>query len=122
MIEFRESKALKRGLLVASAMFLVLQVSPAQAQLPPGAEDAARSSGSAERVQESLEEKMLSPEVSPSLEVGNLILQEVPPGAENIRFTLREVRLEGRTSLSPSMPTRSAPRCRSPMSTAFPRR
>lgn len=57
--------------------------------------DAATSQADPGRVQEQLIESTQIPEVSPKVEVRDVILQDVPPNAEDIVFTLRAIEFEG---------------------------
>ncbi len=47
------------------------------------------------RVQQQLMERENIPDVTPSVEVENMLAQKAPPGAEDIKFTLRSVQLDG---------------------------
>lgn len=67
------------------------------AQLPTAAEEAARSTASPSRIQEQLEDRTIVPDVSPSVEVKDVILQQAPPGAENITLNLQSIQLDGVT-------------------------
>lgn len=65
------------------------------AQLPADAEQAARGAGSESRIQDRLQDDTVIPQVSPQVEVEDLILQEVPEGAEDIRFNLETLQIDG---------------------------
>ena len=93
----RFSKA-RCGFLAASVALIALQASGALAQLPADAERAATGSASPDRVDEHLLDQGLMPEVSPQVEVRNVVLQQPPAGAENIRLTLNSLQLEGVTA------------------------
>ena len=70
-------------------------VSDALAQLPPNAESAAFGQASPGRVQSELEQQRLIPSIGPKVEVRDLVLQDMPPNAENIRFNLSQISFEG---------------------------
>lgn len=86
-----------RLLMASAATCLALALLPSEvsAQLPSGAEEAARSEAAPGRIQEQLFDTTLSPRVSPSVEVRDLILQEVPAGAEKMYFKLDSLKIDG---------------------------
>src|SRR5262245_25812008 len=80
----------------ALSLILVLaQVAPANAQVGP-----ATTSADPARAQQRFIEQQDIPDVSPSVEVRSLIQQQAPAGAENIKFTLKEINIEGMTAYS----------------------
>ena len=85
----------KHKLIVALAFATSLSSAPAFAQLPTNASEAAQAQANPGRVQERMLEQDDLLEVSPKIEVQDLVLQQVPEGAENIRFQLNSIELEG---------------------------
>ncbi len=85
-----------RGFIVGTAMCLALSApQAAQAQLSPAAQRAATGQANPGRVQDQLDDRAFSPNVSPSVEVRDIVLQNVPAGAENMRFKLDTIEIEG---------------------------
>lgn len=68
------------------------------AQVP----DAAQGTAAPGRVQENLAPRPFEPSLSPSIEVKDVILQAAPAGAENIRFELSGVQIDGLTAFTPA--------------------
>lgn len=87
------NKDLKSGrfLLLATSALLLAGTHSASAQVPNTAETTA----SPGRAQKQFEKRELVPQVGPNVEVKNLILQNVPEGAENITFQLTGITLDG---------------------------
>lgn len=95
--KFKRYNTIRAGLLSAAICSLAL-ASPfgtALAQLPDSAERAAEGLASPGRVQERLEQRQTLPDVSPRIQVRDLIAQDVPEGAEDIRFNLSMIQFEG---------------------------
>lgn len=86
-----------RLLIASSALCLVGTAlsTAANAQLPADAERAATSTAAPGRVQNQIEDTTVIPRVSPSVEVRDLILQEVPAGADKMYFKLDSLEIEG---------------------------
>ena len=82
-----------RKLIASTAFCAALATLPvdALAQVP----DAALEQAAPGRVQQQFEDQALAPRLSPTVQVRDLILQEVPEGAEKIRFNLNTVEIEG---------------------------
>ncbi|GJL85744.1 MAG: hypothetical protein DHS20C02_15190 [Micavibrio sp.] len=80
--------------LTATAAFFTFG-SPAQAQVE-------NATGIADpgRIGNTLQEREVTPDVSPRIEVKDQIVQKAPPGAENINLTLKNIQLEGVTAYS----------------------
>lgn len=70
---------------------MTFSLQPALAQVP----DAASTTADPGRVDETLREQRFIPDVSPQVEVKDMILQSAPPGAEKITFTLKSISLDG---------------------------
>lgn len=77
--------------MLGTVLCLAFAVSPANAQVPP----AATGTASPGRVQEQFEDRATIPQMSPQVEVRDLILQQVPPGAEKMRFNLNTIQIDG---------------------------
>ncbi len=95
------SKALSRLLrsAVYPAVFMAF-IAPAMAQLTPAQQQAVdRQTGTANpgRVDERLEEEPFEPRVTPRVQVQKLQIQGAPAGAENVRFELGGIAMEGAT-------------------------
>lgn len=88
----KKSLALKRHVLATSAILPVFFGTHAFAASVP---DAATSTAGAGRVQEQFLDEAISPALSPRVEVKDIILQQLPPNAENIKFTLNSLEIEG---------------------------
>lgn len=82
-----------RGLITSAAFCAIIVAAPlaAQAQVP----DAALDQAAPGRVQQQFESQALTPKLSPTVQVRDLILQEVPDGAEKIRFNLNSIQIDG---------------------------
>lgn len=76
-----------------TALCIVANASPAFAQV-----EAATGSADPGRAGQQIMEHQQLPDVMPQMEVENLLRQKVPPNAENIKFTLRNVNVQGNTS------------------------
>jgi hemolysin activation/secretion protein len=90
-------------LMAATAGIFCLMPAPANAVLPAGAERAATGSANPGRVQEQFEDQTVLPQVSPRVDVKDLMLQQAPPGSDNIRFRLAGVEMDGVTAYSPGV-------------------
>ncbi|MCB1563441.1 MAG: ShlB/FhaC/HecB family hemolysin secretion/activation protein [Alphaproteobacteria bacterium] len=88
----KKSLVLKRHVLATSALLSVFFGTHAFAATVP---DAATSTAGAGRVQEQFLDEAVSPALSPRVEVKDIILQQLPPNAENIKFTLNSLEIEG---------------------------
>ena len=85
-----------RGLITGTALCLTLGLSTtASAQLPASAEKAVTGQASPARAQQQFEDQAIIPNVSPSIEVRDIILQKAPQGAEKMRFNLGTIEFEG---------------------------
>lgn len=84
--------------LVASTAMLALCSSPASAQLPSGADLSAAGTASAGRVESQIIDQDFVPDLSPRVDVKDVVLQKVPEGAEQIFLTLDSIELEGVTA------------------------
>ncbi|MCD8571639.1 MAG: BamA/TamA family outer membrane protein [Alphaproteobacteria bacterium] len=69
----------------------------AQQQLP----EAAVSTADPGRVQDQMRDSEFVPSVSPRVEVRDIVMQKAPEGAENIKFVLKDVMIEGASVYSP---------------------
>lgn len=81
--------------LLTSALALIPFAQEAHAQLPQTAQDSLQGQASAGRVEDRLQTRDITPPVSPSVEVSDIILQDVPEGAEELCFTLDNLEIEG---------------------------
>lgn len=81
----------KRNLCMGAALIaLSIASAPAFAQLEPATRQA-----SPGRVQQEIQSDNFSPNVMPSVEVRDVILQEMPANAENLKFQLNSLAVEG---------------------------
>lgn len=78
---------------LALACAVIAQGSAAQAQV----EEATRTADPG-RIQDQFRDMPMLPDVSPRIEVRDLVLQKVPAGAENVALTLNSLELEGVTA------------------------
>ncbi|HBR68284.1 MAG TPA: ShlB/FhaC/HecB family hemolysin secretion/activation protein [Rhodospirillaceae bacterium] len=85
------------GLTLAATAAFICYASPATAQVE-------NATGIADpgRIEGTIREGIVSPDVSPRIEVKDQIVQKAPQGAENINLTLRSVQLDGVTVYSES--------------------
>lgn len=77
-------------------------LSSAFAQVPAAITDSAVGQAGAGRIDEQLQPPVAPPRVMPSIEVRNIILQDVPEGAENLCFQLDNLVIEGAETYSPA--------------------
>lgn len=70
---------------------LAASIGQARAQVP----DAAFGQAAPERVEQQFQSQTLAPQLLPSVQIRDLILQKVPDGAEKIRFNLNSITVEG---------------------------
>ncbi len=80
--------------LLTTALAL-MPLSDALAQLPQNLQDSAQGQANAGRVEERFETRDLDTTVSPSVEVSDIILQDVPEGAEELCFVLDNLEIDG---------------------------
>jgi len=80
---------------LGSLILLAGTSSLAFAQLSTAQDQAATGPASAGRVQEQLEERRFSPNVGSKVEVKDLVLQNMPANADQIRFNLAGIEFEG---------------------------
>jgi len=92
---FRPFSRAQRNILASSAAFCLLASTSAFAQLPAAQERAATGQANPGRVQQQLLEERLGGDLSPRVEVRDLILQDMPANAEKIRFTLNRIEFDG---------------------------
>lgn len=83
------------ALATISAMALCSYIGAAHAQL-----ESATSTADPSRVQDQIRQQNLEEGATPNVNVRNIPAQNAPAGAENIKLTLREVRLEGASAYS----------------------
>lgn len=93
---------IQRSVFAAAGVFVAMQGLPVYAQLPADANRAATGPANAGRVQEQFEDGDLVPQVSPRVEVKDLILQQAPEGAGDIRLVLNSLEMEGVTAYTPA--------------------
>ncbi len=87
----------KKWLLSACALPVLMMAAPgALAQLPTAADNAAAGQASAGRVQEQvIDQGIFRAQSQSKVQVKNLVLQAVPPGAENVKLTLNGIQFDG---------------------------
>lgn len=85
---------------VSAAMCLM--TFPAMAQLPADAEQAATGTASPERVQQQFQDRTGAPDLMPGIDVQNLLPQNIPDGAGDIRFELQQINFEGLRVYTPA--------------------
>lgn len=97
MSALREFKGVQRALLGGIASFVLLTATAADvaAQLPAAQERAATGQAYPGRVQEQFDEESGLRPAGPKIQVRDLVLQNMPPNAEKIRFNLNQIRFEG---------------------------
>lgn len=97
---FLNSKSIYKKLYLAliTGAAIMAPIAGAQAQLSPSAQNSALGTAGAGRVDERLQQKEITPPVSPSVEVKDIILQDVPENADQLCFQLDELQIEGVTA------------------------
>ena len=97
MSALRDFGNVKRFLVSGIATFVLLAAtsSDAVAQLPTAQERAATGQANPSRVQEQFDDRSGLRPAGPKIEVRDLILQNMPPNADKIRFNLNQIRFEG---------------------------
>jgi hemolysin activation/secretion protein len=84
-----------RCLMSSAVMVLMTSAGAHAAALPDDAAGAIAGQASPGRVQQNLDEQDLNPQLSPNIEIENLVLQDMPPNADKISFTLNSITLDG---------------------------
>lgn len=94
----------KKWLLSACVAPILLITAPdAMAQLPAAADRAASGQASPDRVQDQIiDQGIYRSELSNRVQVKNLVLQQMPAGAENIKLTLNGIEFEGMETYEPA--------------------
>ncbi|MEM7651383.1 MAG: ShlB/FhaC/HecB family hemolysin secretion/activation protein [Pseudomonadota bacterium] len=97
MKTLRHTHSVKRALIAGFATLSLLATtsSLAQAQLSDSQQNAAQGVANAGRAQGELLEQGFAPSVGPSVEVRDLVLQNMPANADKIRFTLSQIQFDG---------------------------
>jgi hemolysin activation/secretion protein len=81
--------------LYASIALLLTTSSALAAVLPDSARNTIAGQANPGRIQDSLSQGDLNPDLSPKIEVQDLVLQKMPKNAEQIKFHLKALKLEG---------------------------
>lgn len=87
--------ALAKHGLYTSAVVLMCSTSALAATLPSSAQNAIAGQASPGRVQEQLQQKDLNPDLAPKIQVEDVILQSMPANADQIKFKLNQITLDG---------------------------
>ncbi|MCB1532109.1 MAG: ShlB/FhaC/HecB family hemolysin secretion/activation protein [Alphaproteobacteria bacterium] len=93
MFNRAEARAWRR-LSLSTALCAVFAAAPIVA-FAATVPDAALDQAAPGRVEQQFQDQALSPKLSPSVQVRDLVLQQVPEGAEKIRFNLNSLTIEG---------------------------
>ncbi len=91
MFNFPKSGAINRTLLVALSTTAAFLSHTALAQEVPGSADAGQ-------VERNLRQRITVPNVAPDIQVKDMTTGRAPAGAESVRFTLNDLKLEGVTA------------------------
>ena len=100
MRKFGKLLASRRSALTALSLILICSGSTAALAQVPGTVTTTADPG---RVTDRLEDQTVLPDLAPRVQVRNLILQDVPDGAENIKFTLKNIKIDGEALYDPSV-------------------
>ncbi len=95
MINFKTLFARPRTGLCAAFLATIYIVAPAS---PAFAQAEATTTADPGRIQQQMLDEQEIPDVMPSMEVENLLRQKIPANAENVRFTLKSVNVQGATA------------------------
>ena len=87
-------KNIRQYALLSTAL-AVIPFSAAHAQLSQSAQDSIQGAANPARVDERIQGRDMARELSPSVEVRDIILQDVPEGAESLCFVLQNIEIEG---------------------------
>jgi hemolysin activation/secretion protein len=85
----------KRGLYTSAAVLLMSTSGAFAAALPQDAQNAIAGQASPGRIQDTLEQQDLNPDLSPAIDIENVVLQDMPANADKITFTLNSITLDG---------------------------
>lgn len=91
-------RGLKIALLASTIGFSSISV--AMAQLPADLQDSSLGQAGAGRVEERFQTPEMPERVMPSIEVRDIVLQDIPEGAENLCFQLDNLNIEGANTYS----------------------
>lgn len=97
MSAFKNNKGVQRALLggIAGFVLVAATATSSMAQLPADQQQAAQGQANPARVGEQFDDRNQLRPAGPKIEVRDLVLQNMPPNAENIRFNLNQIRFEG---------------------------
>jgi hemolysin activation/secretion protein len=90
---------IRTGLLLTTALVIMpLGQAMAQTQLPQNLQESAQGAASAGRVQGQIQSQETIPSVSTSVEVRDIILQDMPKGAEKLCFAFNSLEINGNSA------------------------